>query len=154
MAFETRILDKRLLEQPLVPSTAGSAGLDLRNCSGRDVEIRPGELAMIGTGLAVFLDSPFFAGLVMVRSSLGANGIVLANGVGLIDADYQGEVKVVLRNQSHQLVMIPDFDRVAQLVIVDVTQFVPNIVDEFSRETGRGAGGFGSTGTGSLSVVK
>lgn len=147
MSFKTRVLDARLLAEPLVPATPGSAGLDLRNCSGGPVFLPPdGSVVMVGTGLAVHLDDPTKVGLVTLRSGTAKRGARLANQIGVIDSDYQGEIILALQNTSYHALSIQDLERVAQLIIVDCHPFVPDIVDEFDYETGRGSGGFGSTG--------
>lgn len=147
MKFETRILDTRLENLPLLPATKGSAGLDLRACVTDFVDIRPGEIVKIPTGLAVHIKDPNLMGLVFLRSSLGAAGLSLANGVGVIDSDYQGEISVLIANHHSYRVRVAALDRVAQLVVVPFLGFLPEVVSSFSESTARGTGGFGSTGT-------
>lgn len=126
-----------------------SAGLDLRACIEREVVLAPGEKLLIGTGLAmqaINAGTPL-VGLVFVRSGLGAGrGVGLANAVGVIDEDYQGEIKVALINHSGRPQSILPGDRIAQIVYLRV--FMSDIVrvEEFDSQTARGSGGFGSTG--------
>lgn len=123
----------------------GDAGLDLR--SAVDVEVAPGERAMVPTGLAVAIPDGF-AGLVLPRSGLAsAYGLTMANAPGLIDAGYRGEVICAVVNlDRNEPVKIARGDRIAQLVVVAVPDLDPVLVDELPQST-RGDGGFGSTGT-------
>jgi len=127
-------------------ATPGSVGYDLCAAIDSPVTIQPGETASISAGIAIELPGDAsVAGLVFSRSGLGSRGIVIANGVGVIDADYRGECRSVLHNRSGAPYTVQPGDRVAQLLFVPV--FTPRLVeaDELS-DTGRGAGGFGSTG--------
>jgi len=127
-------------------STDGSAGLDLRACLDEATELHPGNTVMIPTGLAIFIEDPGFAALILPRSGLGhKHGIVLGNLVGLIDSDYQGELMISAWNRSKTSFTIEPGERVAQLMIVPVHQVKFDIVDEF-KTTERGVGGFGSSG--------
>jgi dUTP pyrophosphatase len=123
----------------------GDAGLDLR--SAIDVEVKPGERAMVPTGLAVAIPEGF-AGLVLPRSGLASKqGLTLANAPGLIDAGYRGEVTCAVVNLDRETaVWIARGDRIAQLVIVAVPEVTPGWVEELPV-SGRGTGGFGSSGT-------
>jgi dUTP pyrophosphatase len=123
----------------------GDAGLDLRAAMG--VTVKPGERAMVPTGVAVAIPDGH-AGLVLPRSGLASKrGLTLANAPGLIDAGYRGEVICVVINlDPHEPVEISPGDRVAQLVVVEVPEVRPRFVDELPRSA-RGEGGFGSTGT-------
>jgi dUTP pyrophosphatase len=143
-------------------STEGAAGYDLRACSHLDpapgdhlrtwgvVQVSPGEVVAFGTGVALNLDAPCaeagVCGMVVPRSGLGSRGLVLANGTGILDPDYQGEVIVKLRNVSDEPLLVEQGDRIAQILFVPV--FFPEweVVKEFARTTERGAAGFGSTG--------
>jgi dUTP pyrophosphatase len=146
MELEIKILDERLKENLPQYATKGSAGLDLMACLSEDLVLNPGEVKLIGTGIAINLNDPGFAAMILPRSGLGhKNGIVLGNLVGLIDSDYQGELKVSAWNRSNVIYTIKPLDRVAQLVIVPVVQAKFKIVDNFA-ESERGSGGFGSTG--------
>lgn len=127
-------------------ATAGSAGMDLRACLDEPLTLKPGDRVGIPTGFAIALPGPEWVAYIFARSGLGIkNGITLPNCVGVIDSDYRGEIIVVLTNLSDTPYTIQPGDRVAQLVISPVVQAQISLVDELD-ETGRGAGGFGSTG--------
>ena len=144
--LDVRILDARLRRDPPHYASEGAAGLDLRACLDAPANLLPGQTLLIPTGMAIHLDDPALAALVLPRSGLGhKHGIVLGNLVGLIDSDYQGEIMVSAWNRGNQAFVIDPLERIAQLVIVPVVQVSLNIVDEFTL-TARGAGGFGSTG--------
>ena len=144
--IDVRILDARLKDQMPAYATPGSAGLDLRACIDQPVALAPGQSELIPSGLAIHLDDPGLAAVVLPRSGLGhKHGIVLGNLVGLIDSDYQGQVFVSLWNRGAQPFALKPMERIAQLVIVPVVQVAFNVVEEF-QASGRGAGGFGSTG--------
>jgi dUTP pyrophosphatase len=145
---QTKILDARLRDQLPTYATPGSAALDLRACIDAPMTLQPGHTVLIGTGLAVYLQDPNFASMILPRSGLGhKNGIVIGNLVGLIDSDYQGELKMSVWNRGHEPFKIEPLDRLAQLVVVPVIQIELDIVDEFTASE-RGEGGFGSTGKG------
>ena len=127
-------------------ASAGAAAMDLCACVDQPVELAPGALASIPTGIAIALPDPGFVALVFARSGLGVkHGISLSNGVGVIDSDYRGEISVGLTNLSQVPYTIQPGDRIAQLAVVPVMQARLNWVDQLD-ETDRGAGGFGSTG--------
>ena len=127
-------------------ATADSAGMDLMSAEPGDVTLAPGTRAMIATGLAMQLPSGFEA-QVRPRSGLAAkHGITVLNSPGTIDADYRGEVKVILINLGDAPVTLARGERIAQLVIAPVTQATWQEVSTL-EDTARGAGGFGSTGT-------
>lgn len=127
--------------------TPGAAGLDLRANNDQPILLGAGDQVMIGTGLAIHIADPTIAAVVLPRSGLGTkNGIVLGNLVGLVDSDYQGELKMCLWNRSDKPFVIAPGDRVAQLVFVPVIQATFEEVDSFEQSE-RGEGGFGSTGT-------
>ena len=127
-------------------ATAGSAGLDLRACLDEPLTIAPRQLARIPTGVAIALPGPEYAALIFARSGLGVkHGISLSNGVGVIDSDYRGEIQVGLTNLSDAHYTIQPGDRIAQLVVTPVVVPAVEIVEEL-EDTGRGTGGFGSTG--------
>jgi dUTP pyrophosphatase len=145
-SIELRILDARLREQLPHYATAGSAGLDLRACLKEALTLQPGQTELIPSGMAIHLNDPGLAAVVLPRSGLGhKHGIVLGNLVGLIDSDYQGEILVSTWNRGHAPFTIEPMERLAQLVIVPVVQVAFDVVDEF-HTSARGAGGFGSTG--------
>jgi len=144
--LDVRILDSRLKQHPPSYATAGSAGLDLRACIERAMTIQPGQADLVPTGIAIHLEDPGLAAMILPRSGLGhKHGIVLGNLVGLIDSDYQGQIFVSVWNRGSTAFILNPLERIAQLVVVPVVQVDFNIVDEFS-ESHRGAGGFGSTG--------
>lgn len=122
-------------------ATPESAGLDLFASS--ETPLPSHQVVMIGTGTRLAIPNGFF-GLLAIRSSLGAKGISLANGVGIIDADYRGEVKVAIRNGGNHST-IAEGERIAQLIIVPFAQVALHEVRAFDV-TERGEGGFGSTG--------
>lgn len=145
-----KILDGRLGTEFPLPSyaTEGSAGLDLRAMIDADVVIKAGESMFVKTGMAIYLKDPRYAAMVLPRSGLGVkHGIVLGNLVGLIDADYQGELMVCLWNRSQEDFTLKVGERMAQMIIVPVIQAAFNQVESFEA-TERGEGGFGHTGRG------
>jgi dUTP pyrophosphatase len=147
-SIDVKILDPRLHDMPPEYATSGSAGIDLRACIERALVLGPGKTELVPTGMAIHLGTPGLAAMVLPRSGLGhKNGIVLGNLVGLIDSDYQGQLMVSLWNRSAFPFTLQPMDRIAQLVVVPVMQVGLNIVEEFAASE-RGAGGFGSTGTG------
>lgn len=128
-------------------ATTGSAGLDLRACLIDSLELLPGATRLIPTGIAIHLDDPCLAAMILPRSGLGhKHGIILGNSVGLIDSDYQGELQISCWNRSDVAYVVQPGDRIAQLIIVPVIQVEFMQVDEFSHSS-RGAGGFGHTGS-------
>jgi len=146
MRIAVRILDPRLSDQLPSYATPGSAGLDLRACIEMPLTIAPDQAVMLPTGMAIHLDDPGYCAMILPRSGLGhKHGIVLGNLVGLIDSDYQGPLQVSCWNRSAQPYTVQPLDRIAQLVIVPVKQVQFDLVDAFTS-SGRGAGGFGSTG--------
>ena len=146
MKLDLKILDARMREQLPAYATTGSAGLDLRACLNEPLTLKPGETALVPTGLAIHVGDPGYAALILPRSGLGhKHGIVLGNLVGLIDSDYQGELMISTWNRGHTTFTLNPMERLAQLVIVPVVQAQFNIVDAFEASD-RGAGGFGSTG--------
>ena len=131
-SVQVKLLNPKIGSDPNFPlptrATDGSAGIDLRACIDEPVVIKAGETKLIGTGMAIYIKDPNFAGIILPRSGLGhKHGIVLGNLVGLIDADYPAE-------------------RMAQYMVVPVVRPSFEIVDEFSDDSERGAGGFGSSG--------
>ena len=146
MKLDLKILDERMREQLPAYATTGSAGLDLRACLSEPLTLKPGETALVPTGLAIHVGDPGYAALILPRSGLGhKHGIVLGNLVGLIDSDYQGQLMISTWNRGETTFVLNPMERLAQLVIVPVVQAEFNIVDDF-EESVRGAGGFGSTG--------
>ena len=147
-ALKVRILDPRVGSEFPLPAyaTAGSAGLDLRACLSAALVLEPGQAQLLPTGLAIHVDDPTLAALILPRSGLGhKHGIVLGNLVGLIDSDYQGQLMVSCWNRSSQPFTVRPGERIAQLVVVPVVQVELEVVAEFGASA-RGAGGFGHSG--------
>lgn len=148
MKLQVKVLNDRIGKDFPLPSyaTAGSAGLDLRACLSEPLTLEPGQTTLIGTGLAIYIADPAYAGLVLPRSGLGhKHGIVLGNLVGLIDSDYQGELMLSCWNRGNTAFTIQPGERLAQYVLVPVLQAELEVVDDF-HATERGAGGFGHSG--------
>ncbi len=144
--IEVRVLDPRLAGQLPEYATTGSAGLDLRACLDAPLVLAAGAAELVSTGLAIHVADPGLAAMLLPRSGLGhKHGIVLGNLVGLVDSDYQGPLMVSCWNRGTSAFTIEPFDRIAQLVIVPVVQARLRVVESFDA-SGRGAGGFGSTG--------
>ena len=146
---EVKILDSRIGKEIPLPTyaTPGAAGMDLRACLEKSMQIAPGETILIPTGISIYIQDPGLAATILPRSGLGhKHGIVLGNLVGLIDSDYQGPLMVSLWNRGSKSFAVNIGDRIAQLVIVPIVQTEFEIVEEFTA-TDRGIGGFGHTGT-------
>ncbi len=144
--IDVKILDARLRDQLPEYATSGSAGLDLRACIDAPIILKPGQTELIPSGIAIHIDEPGLAAMVLPRSGMGhKHGIVLGNLVGLIDSDYQGQILVSLWNRGQSIFTLNPMERIAQLVVVPVVQIGFNVVDDFAQST-RAAGGFGSTG--------
>ncbi len=146
--LQLKILDPRIGGEYPLPkyATRGSAGIDLRACLDAPLELRPGDTQLIASGIAVYIEDPGYAAMVLPRSGLGhKHGIVLGNLVGLIDSDYQGQLMVSCWNRGSTTFTIQPGERIAQLVVVPVLQVEFDVVKEFAA-TERGAGGFGSSG--------
>mgnify|MGYP004608314007 CR=1 FL=1 len=145
--IDIKILDPKIKDYLPTYATKGSAGLDLRACIDQPLELKPGQVELIPTGMAIHIKDPHYAAMILPRSGLGHRyGIILGNLVGLIDSDYQGQLMVSVWNRGNLPFTLHPFDRMAQLVVVPIIQVGFNIVDEFT-ETERGTGGFGSTGS-------
>ncbi|WP_139851077.1 dUTP diphosphatase [Acinetobacter pullicarnis] len=148
MKVQVKILDTRLGQEWPMPSyaTTGSAGLDLRACLPEAITVEPGQTVLVKTGMAIYIEDPNYAGLVLPRSGLGhKHGIVLGNLVGLIDSDYQGELMVSVWNRGQTTFTLEPGERLAQYVLVPVLQAEFELVEDFTASA-RGAGGFGHTG--------
>jgi len=146
--IDLKILDPRMREHLPTYATPGSAGMDLRACIEAPLTIAPGSAELISTGVAIHIDDPSLAAVILPRSGLGhKHGIVLGNLVGLIDSDYQGPLMVSCWNRGRERYTVQPLDRIAQLVIVPIARAAFRIVDQFD-ESVRGAGGFGSSGSG------
>jgi dUTP pyrophosphatase len=144
--LDIKILDEKIRSQLPAYATSGAAGLDLRACIDAPLTLQPGDTALIPSGLAIHLEDPGLAAVIIPRSGLGhKHGIVLGNLVGLIDSDYQGQLFVSCWNRGREPFVVNPLERIAQLVVVPVVQVQLNVVESFD-ESARGAGGFGSTG--------
>ncbi len=146
--LKVRLLDARIGKEFPLPqyATAGSAGLDLRACLGKPLVLEPGRAELLPTGLAIYVQDPGLAAVILPRSGLGhKHGIVLGNLVGLIDSDYQGQLMVSCWNRGREPFTVQPGERIAQLVIVPVVQVALEVVEDFATSA-RGAGGFGHSG--------
>jgi len=146
--IQLKIIDQKIGTTFPFPkyATSGSAGLDLCACIDDKILIVPGETILIPTGIAIHINDPKLAAMILPRSGLGhKHGIVLGNLVGLIDSDYQGQIMLSCWNRSNKSFEIMPGERMAQLVLVPVLQAEFEVVDEFNA-TNRGEGGFGHTG--------
>lgn len=147
-AIQLKILDARIGDTIPFPTyaTQGSAGLDLRVCIDKPIQIAPQETVLLPTGISIYIADPKLAAVILPRSGLGhKNGIVLGNLVGLIDSDYQGELKISCWNRGIEHFNVNPGERIAQLVFIPVVQAAFEVVDEFV-ESSRGDSGFGSSG--------
>jgi dUTP pyrophosphatase len=130
--LDVKILDPRLRGQLPVYATSGSAGLDLRACIDAPLTLAPGQTVLVPTGIAIHLNDPGYAAIILPRSGLGhKHGIVLGNLVGLIDSDYQGQIFVSTWNRGDTAFVLNPMERLAQLVVVPVAQVEWNVVDEY-----------------------
>jgi dUTP pyrophosphatase len=146
--IQVKILDSRIGKEFALPAyaTDGSAGMDLRACIDQTLYLVPGSTNLIPTGIAIHIDDPTLAAILLPRSGLGhKHGIVLGNLVGLIDSDYQGQVFVSCWNRSAETFALEPGERIAQMVIVPVVRAEFDLVEEFTQSH-RGGGGFGHTG--------
>ena len=148
--LKVRVLDARIGTTWPLPTyaTAGSAGLDLRAVIDAPLELAPGGAALIPTGMAIHIDDPGHAAMLLPRSGLGhKHGIVLGNLVGLIDSDYQGPLMVSCWNRGTAAFTIQPGERIAQMIVVPVVQVQLQVVQDFAASA-RGEGGFGHSGRG------
>ena len=147
-ALQLKLLDPRFGDAWPLPAyaTDASAGLDLRAALDAPLELAPGDAALVPSGLAIHLADPHLCAVILPRSGLGhRHGIVLGNGTGLIDADYQGPLLISVWNRSSEPFTIAPGDRIAQLVVLPIVRATLQVVDTF-EQSARGAGGFGHTG--------
>ena len=147
--IETKIMNPLIGASIPLPSyaTTGSAAMDLRACLSEPLTVQAGETVMIPSGIAISIHDPGLVALLVPRSGLGIkHGIVLANTVGVIDSDYQGEIGIGIHNRSRTAYTVEPGERICQVMFVPVTQVALAVVDEFSSNSERGAGGFGHTG--------
>jgi len=146
--LEVRVLDARFGGDWPLPAyaTAGSAGLDLRAALETSLLLPPGDTALVPSGLAIHIADPGLCAVVLPRSGLGhKHGVVLGNGTGLIDADYQGPLMISVWNRGRDAYTIEPGDRIAQLVVLPIVRADLQVVDTFA-DSARGTGGFGHTG--------
>lgn len=146
--LEVRLLDPRFGDSWPMPeyATAASAGMDLRAALDAPLVLEPGDAALVPSGIALHLGDPQLCAVVLPRSGLGhRHGIVLGNGTGLIDADYQGPLLISLWNRGRETFTIQPGDRIAQLVLAPIVRAKLKVVDTFAGSA-RGEGGFGHTG--------
>ncbi len=146
--LQIKIVNPRVGREFPLPAyaTEGSAGMDLRACIEHPATLQPGAAHLMPTGIAIFLDDPGLAAMILPRSGIGhKHGLVLGNLVGLIDSDYQGELMISCWNRSGVAYTVSPGERIAQLVIVPVVQAQMIVVDAFVP-TARGESGFGHTG--------
>jgi dUTP pyrophosphatase len=146
--IQLKILDPRIGNSIPLPTyaTEGSAGLDLRVCIDEPMQIAPQQTVLLPTGLSIYIADPKLAAVILPRSGLGhKHGIVLGNLVGLIDSDYQGELKISCWNRNQDHFTINPGDRIAQLVFLPVVRAEFDLVETFVASD-RGEGGFGSSG--------
>lgn len=146
--MQDKLKIQRISKNAILPkrTTDGAAGFDLFACINEEIEIKPREIVKIPTGIALGLEDKNVVALIYARSGISIKfGINLANGVGVVDSDYRGEIIVGLTNISNVSYTIKPNDRIAQMVLAPV--IIPEILEVSSLdETNRGSGGFGSTG--------
>ncbi|MEA3291809.1 MAG: dUTP diphosphatase [Pseudomonadota bacterium] len=145
---DLKILDPRIRNEFELPryATTGSAGLDLCACIDAALTLEPGQTELIPSGIAIHIEDPGLAAVLLPRSGLGhKHGIVLGNLTGLIDSDYQGQVFISCWNRGRETFTIRPGDRIAQMVFVPVVQAELKIVEDFEQSS-RAGGGFGHTG--------
>jgi len=146
--LEVKVLDPRYGAQWPLPAyaTSASAAIDLRAALDDTLQLAPGDAALVPSGLAIHIADPRLCALVLPRSGLGhKHGIVLGNGTGLIDADYQGPLLISVWNRGTASFVIEPGDRIAQLLLLPIVRAELQVVDTFET-SGRGSGGFGHTG--------
>jgi len=146
--LQLKVLDARFGGEWPLPAyaTEASAGMDLRAALDAPLTLAPGDVALVPSGLALHIGDPGLCAVILPRSGLGhKHGIVLGNGTGLIDADYQGPLLISVWNRGREAFVIAPGDRIAQLVILPVVRATFEVVDTF-EDSARGAGGFGHTG--------
>lgn len=146
--LQVKLLDPRFGDAWPLPAyaTEASAGLDLRAALDAPLTLAPGDAALVPSGLSIHIADPGLCAVILPRSGLGhRHGIVLGNGTGLIDADYQGALLISTWNRGRDAFTIEPGDRIAQLVILPIVRATFEVVDTFA-DSARGAGGFGHTG--------
>ena len=146
--LQVKVLDPRLGGEWPLPAyaTESSAGLDLRAALDAPLELQPGATALVPSGLAIHIADAALCAVILPRSGLGhRHGIVLGNGTGLIDADYQGPLMISAWNRGPEAYTLMPGDRIAQLVVMPIVRATLQVVDTF-EDSARGSGGFGHTG--------
>lgn len=145
--LQIRILDPRIGQEWPLPyyASADAAGMDLRACLDAPLQLAPGQAELVSAGFAMHIGDPQVTALLLPRSGLGHRGLVLGNLVGLIDADYQGPLKISLWNRGTAEMVIEPGERVAQMVLVPIIRPDITVVASFTASE-RGVAGFGSTG--------
>ncbi len=146
--LQVKLLDPRFGGEWPLPAhaTEASAGMDLRAALDEALTLAPGDTALVPSGLALHIGDPTLCAVILPRTGLGhKHGIVLGNGTGLIDADYQGPLQISVWNRGREAFTIEPGDRIAQLVILPVVRASLQVVDTFT-DSARGEGGFGHTG--------
>lgn len=146
--LQVKVLDPRLGGEWPLPAyaTESSAGLDLRAALDAPLELQPGATALVPSGLAIHIADAALCAVILPRSGLGhRHGIVLGNGTGLIDADYQGPLMISTWNRGPEAYTLMPGDRIAQLVVMPIVRATLQVVDTF-EDSARGSGGFGHTG--------
>lgn len=148
-SIDLKILDPRVGDSIPMPhyATDGSAALDMRAVIDDAITVEPGETVLIPTGIAIHINNPSLAAVLLPRSGLGhKHGLVLGNLTGLIDSDYQGQIFISCWNRGSESYEVQPGERIAQMLFVPVAQVHFNVVEDFD-ESERGAGGFGHSGT-------
>ena len=146
--LQVKILDERFGHEWPLPeyATAASAALDLRAATTAAITLQPGGTELVPSGLSIYVEDPGLCAVILPRSGLGhKHGVVLGNGTGLIDADYQGPLMISVWNRSQEAFTIEPGDRIAQLVVLPIVRVTLDVVDAFETSA-RGEGGFGHTG--------
>ena len=146
--LQVKVLDPRFRGEWPLPAyaTESSAGMDLRAALDAPLQLQPSETALVPSGLAIHIADPALCGVILPRSGLGhRHGIVLGNGTGLIDADYQGPLMISTWNRGAEAYTLMPGDRIAQLVLLPIVRAGLQVVDTF-EDSMRGTGGFGHTG--------
>lgn len=147
--IEIKIVNDEVITENDIPryQTDGSVGLDLLAAIETPEVIKPHSRVLIPTGIAININDNNVGAFIFARSGLAKSGIALSNGVGVIDSDYQGELKVsITNNDPEKMFLLNPKDRIAQLVFMPVKKIKFNLVEKFSTKTSRSENGFGSTG--------
>lgn len=126
-------------------ATIGSAGIDLLAAIDSPVLLAPNQSLFVSSGISIFINNPNYVLMLFPRSGKGSKGLVLGNLVGIIDADYQGEIKLCMWNRTDRYIQIDSGEYIAQGVLLYKYNMNFNVVEEFSAVTDRGENGFGST---------